>query len=111
RVARQGWTPPIYASYAVEAVRDLVAAEVGSHPPYTEIVVQTTFDRNAQIAAERAVRDRAVAIGGNVQGAMVALDPATGQVLAMVGGTGPARGSYNRAWLAHRQPGSAFKPF
>jgi 1A family penicillin-binding protein len=111
RVARQGWTPPIYASYAVEAVRDLVAAEVGNHPPYVEIVVQTTFDRNAQMAAERAVRDRAVAIGGNVQGAMVALDPATGEVLAMVGGTGPARGGYNRAWLAHRQPGSAFKPF
>jgi len=111
RVARVGWTPPIYASYAVEAVRDLVAAEVGNHPPYAEIIVQTTFDRGAQLAAERAVRDRAAAIGGNVQGAMVALDPATGQVLAMVGGTGPARGSYNRAWLAHRQPGSAFKPF
>ena len=111
RVARVGWTPPIYASYAVEAVRDLVAAEVGNHPPYAEIIAQTTFDRGAQLAAERAVRDRAAAIGGNVQGAMVALDPATGQVLAMVGGTGPARGSYNRAWLAHRQPGSAFKPF
>ncbi|MEP7105655.1 MAG: PBP1A family penicillin-binding protein, partial [Chloroflexota bacterium] len=111
RVARVGWTPPVSASYAVEAVRDRVAVEVGSHPPYTEIIVQTTFDRDAQLAAERAVRDRAAAIGGGVQGAMVALDPATGQVLAMVGGTGPARGSFNRAWLAHRQPGSAFKPF
>jgi penicillin-binding protein 1A len=42
---------------------------------------------------------------------MVALDPATGGILAMVGGTGPARAGFNRAMLAKRQPGSAFKPF
>jgi penicillin-binding protein 1A len=111
RVARRGWTPSVGSSYAVEAVRDLVQSEVGSHKPYVEITIHTTFDRSAQASAERAVRDRAAAIGRGVQGAMVALDPSTGTVLAMVGGTGPARGGFNRAWLAHRQPGSAFKPF
>jgi membrane carboxypeptidase/penicillin-binding protein len=73
--------------------------------------VRTTFDLRAQLAAERAVRDRAAAIGRGVEGAMVAIDPATGDLLAMVGGVGPARGAFNRALFAHRQPGSAFKPF
>ena len=111
RVASEGWTPAEIYSYAVEAVRGLVETEVKNAPRYGEIVVRTTFDRQAQRAAERAVRDRAAAIGRGTQGAMVALDPRTGEVLAMVGGTGSARGAFNRAYLAHRQPGSAFKPF
>jgi penicillin-binding protein 1A len=111
RVPSQGWKPADDASYAVEAVRDLVEKTVGSRSRRGEIAVYTTFDVNAQRAAERAVRDRAAAIGRGTQGAMVALDPATGGILAMVGGTGPARTGFNRAMLAKRQPGSAFKPF
>ncbi len=45
-----------------------------------------------------------------VEGALVALDPTTGAVRAMVGGYNFARSEYNRAVMAHRQPGSAFKP-
>jgi 1A family penicillin-binding protein len=111
QVARQGWKPVEGASYAVEAVRDLVESTVGKRSRRGEIAVYTTFDVSAQRAAERAVRDRAAAIGRSAQGAMVALDPHTGAVLAMVGGTGPARAGFNRATLARRQPGSAFKPF
>lgn len=111
RTARQGWNPAQTASYAVEAVRGLVNEKVKSGSRYGEITVHTTFDVGAQRAAERAVRDRAAAIGRGVEGAMIAIDPATGDVFAMVGGVGPARGSYNRVFLAHRQPGSAFKPF
>ena len=61
-------------------------------------------------------RGRAVTIVEGVtpdylQGAMVAMDPATGQVLAMVGGRNFAESGFNRAVQAKRQSGSAFKPF
>ncbi|MBW3098944.1 penicillin-binding protein 1A [Pseudohoeflea coraliihabitans] len=46
-----------------------------------------------------------------VQGALVAMDPHTGRVLAMVGGFSFAQSEFNRATQAMRQPGSAFKPF
>jgi penicillin-binding protein 1A len=46
-----------------------------------------------------------------VEGAMVALDPHTGRVLAMVGGYNAYESEFNRATQAQRQTGSAFKPF
>jgi penicillin-binding protein 1A len=46
-----------------------------------------------------------------VEGAIVALDPATGRVLAMVGGWSFDKSQFNRASQAMRQPGSSFKPF
>ena len=46
-----------------------------------------------------------------IQGALVAMDPHTGRVLAMVGGFSFAQSEFNRATQADRQPGSAFKPF
>lgn len=47
----------------------------------------------------------------DVDGALVAMDPHTGRVLAMVGGFSHDRSEFNRATQAMRQPGSAFKPF
>ena len=46
-----------------------------------------------------------------VEGAVVALDPHTGRVLAMAGGISFAKSQFNRAVQAYRQPGSSFKPF
>jgi penicillin-binding protein 1A len=46
-----------------------------------------------------------------VNGALVAIEPQSGRVLAMVGGYSYALSSFNRATQAKRQPGSAFKPF
>lgn len=46
-----------------------------------------------------------------IEGALVALDPHTGRVLAMSGGWSFAKSEFNRATQALRQPGSAFKPF
>ena len=46
-----------------------------------------------------------------VEGALVALDPHTGRVLAMVGGFSFEKNQFNRAIQALRQPGSSFKPF
>ena len=82
-----------------------------------DLTVRTTLDRSAQIAADRAVRRQAAAIQSEtgrrapVQGAMVAIDPRNGDLRALSGGRQYERGSFNRALLAHRQPGSAFKPF
>ena len=45
-----------------------------------------------------------------VSGAMVAMDPWTGRVLAMVGGFSFDQSQFNRATQAYRQPGSSFKP-
>ena len=47
----------------------------------------------------------------DIDGALVALDPHTGRVLAMAGGYAYARSQFNRVVQAARQPGSAFKPF
>jgi penicillin-binding protein 1A len=47
----------------------------------------------------------------DVSGAVLALDPHTGRVLAMSGGLSFAQSQYNRATQANRQPGSALKPF
>ena len=46
-----------------------------------------------------------------VQGALIALEPATGAIVALVGGRSYGASQYNRAIQARRQPGSTFKPF
>lgn len=46
-----------------------------------------------------------------IEGGLVAMDPHTGRVLAMVGGFSFAQSQFNRATQAYRQPGSSFKPF
>ncbi|MBM4138979.1 MAG: PBP1A family penicillin-binding protein [Nitrospira sp.] len=45
-----------------------------------------------------------------VEGGLIAIDPQSGAIRAMVGGVDFSRSEYNRAVQAHRQPGSAFKP-
>jgi penicillin-binding protein 1B len=85
--------------------------------------VYTTLDPVLQRLAESAVvkgldrletsrpRLRRQDPEARLQVAMVVLDPATGQVRALVGGRDYRSSQFNRAILAHRQPGSAFKPF
>lgn len=129
-VSRSGWRPPaVGASDPLDLVRtfvDSIRREAGVR--YGDLLVYTTLDATAQRAAERAVRRGASDIdrqaagwyhasndGGNgrasVQGAMVAIDPRTGDIRALVGGRQYVRGAFNRAIGARRQPGSAFKPF
>ncbi len=82
----------------------------GDNPPGWK--VQTTFVTEIQDAAEAAVREglKRQRVPG-LQVALVALDPATGNILAMVGGSDFATTPFNRAVNSPRQPGSAFKPF
>ena len=101
--ARQGYAK----EFLRQQFRDIYG---GDNPP--DWKVQTTFVPELQDAAEAAVRDglRQLGVKG-LQAALVAMDPATGNLLAMVGGSDFAVTPYNRAIRSRRQPGSAFKPF
>ena len=96
--------------YAKEYLRQLFRERFGGdHPPDWE--VRTTFVPALQDAAEQAVR---TGLGRftqrNLQAALVAVDPRTGNILAIVGGRDFAESQFNRASRSRRQPGSAFKP-
>jgi 1A family penicillin-binding protein len=99
------------AGYAKEFLRQQFRDQFGGdHPPDWQ--VRTTFVPDLQEAAERAVESGLRRFGKpDLQAALVAIDPATGDVLAMVGGRDYRQSQFNRAWRSHRQPGSAFKPF
>jgi penicillin-binding protein 1A len=77
--------------------------------------VQSTLDLRLQTIAEAAVRrghDRILASGIQAdQMALVAVDPRTHFIKAIVGGVDYKASQFNRATQALRQPGSAFKPF
>jgi len=72
--------------------------------------VTAALDLPLQKLAEQAVRDGVKRISPDLQGALVCLDPFTGDLLAAVGGVETTQVAYNRAFLAKRQPGSAIKP-
>lgn len=99
------------AQYFVDWVDDQVGALVGEEPP-EDLVVETTLDLPLQASAEQALtRGVAAAKGQGVeQGALVSLD-GEGRVRAYVGGTGYLQSQFDRAAMAKRQAGSAFKPF
>ena len=109
------------AAYFVEEVRQQIFGELGS-----ELVlrgglrIETTLDARMQHEAVTALRAGLEAMrsdfardakGQPAEGALVALDVKSGDVLAMVGGYDFAKSRFNRAVQAKRQPGSAFKPF
>jgi penicillin-binding protein 1B len=84
----------------------------------TELPIFTTLEMDLQQAAETAVQRRLNDLkkiyekrGVKPQAALVALDPKTGNVLAMVGGQNYNDSQLNRSTDARRQPGSVFKPF
>jgi 1A family penicillin-binding protein len=78
--------------------------------------VYSTYDPEVQRAAEEALSARIAQIAKrrrgaeDLQGALVALDAGTGDVLALVGGRDFNESRFNRATQARRQAGSAFKP-
>jgi 1A family penicillin-binding protein len=99
------------AGYAKEYLRQQFRARFGGDQP-PDWQVHTTILPAVQDAAEKAVADGLRRLGRrDLQAALVALDPRTGHVLAIVGGRDFRESSFNRAWRSRRQPGSAFKPF
>ncbi|GAA4720478.1 transglycosylase domain-containing protein [Brevibacillus fulvus] len=72
--------------------------------------IYTTLDYDMQKKAEAAIAKVMPKDNPELQTALVAIEPATGEVKAMVGGRDYSKSQYNRAF-AKRQPGSSFKPF
>jgi len=72
--------------------------------------VIAALDLDLQQKAELALRDGVRHLSPNLQGALVCMDPTTGDVLAAVGDADGIRSSINRAFISRRQPGSAIKP-
>jgi len=81
--------------------------------------VYTTLDLHLQRIAHEALREGLARVDEllarrkrrNAQAALIAVDPRTGDILALVGGRSYNQSQFNRATAARRQPGSVFKPF
>jgi 1A family penicillin-binding protein len=120
-------------AYFAEYVRQMLEEKYGAATLYREgLKVYSTLDLDLQQAAETAVetnlqrmerelhykprdpgsaRQQLSATTRYIQGALLALDPGTGYIKAMVGGRDFVESNWNRATQAQRQPGSAFKIF
>jgi 1A family penicillin-binding protein len=72
--------------------------------------VISAMDLPLQRLAEKTLKDGVRRLSPDLQGALLALDPNTGNVLAAVGGIDFDKNPYDRAFIAKRQPGSAIKP-
>ena len=103
------------ASYFIDYVTQKLIDKYGADAVYKDgLKIYTTIDMDMQRAAEAAMKNLPTynKDGNGIeqpQGALVAIDPHNGHVKAMVGGRGTDQ--FNRATMAERQPGSAFKPF
>jgi penicillin-binding protein 1A len=110
------------APYFVDYIKASLEDELGSSRLYKRgLSVYTTLDFKLQQAAEKAVTDGLAALTDRMQAAqiqepdpqaaLISIDVTTGGILAMVGGKDFHTSRFNRATMALRQPGSAFKPF
>jgi len=111
--------PTNMAAYFSDYIQRVAEEDLGGEKLFrTGYRFYTTLDPVQQAAAEEAVASGLAEIektarpaGEPLQAAVVAVDPATGEMTAMVGGRGYGETQFNRAADAKRQPGSAFKPF
>ena len=109
------------APYFVDFVGQALAEQFPAVTQTTEAVdVYTTLDLHLQRLAQDAVTSGIAKVdqllsrrrrGRVPQAALIAVDPRTGDILAMVGGRSYNQSQFNRAVSASRQPGSVFKPF
>lgn len=115
KLVNRNTTTTATASYFTDYVLQLLIEKYGADAVYKDgLKVYTSLDIEMQTAAEQAMNQllptRRTENGiKQPQGALVAIDPHNGHIKAMVGGRG--NDQFNRAVLAERQPGSAFKPF
>ena len=123
KIAENEWRPSVATEpSALDAVRALVDSVLPDVLKEGDVNVYTTVDATLQRAADKVVirhidqitretRAEMGRVAEGAQGALVALDPMTGDLRALVPGKRTQRGGFNRAFYARRQPGSAFKPF
>lgn len=109
------------ASYFIEFIREQLENDLGPDVLYKGgLSIYTTLSASLQRTAELAVVDGIAALQARMQknnvdpaapqAALLALDVPSGGILAMVGGIDFLKSPFNRATMARRQPGSAFKP-
>lgn len=108
-----GYRYPYFTTYAIAQLEQTFGERTVEE---SGLQVQTTLDPRLQQIAQDAVEWGIAAAereGINAhEGALVAIRPSTGEILAMVGGTHfSIDNQFNRAWQAHRQPGSSFKAY
>ncbi|KAF0221919.1 MAG: 1A family penicillin-binding [Geobacteraceae bacterium] len=102
---------PGQAPYYLAHIRNMLIERYGAQIiEQGGLEVTAAMDLNLQSLAEKTLRDGVKRISPQLQGALVSLDPTTGDVLAAVGGVDFTKSSYDRAFSARRQPGSAIKP-
>jgi penicillin-binding protein 1B len=117
-------SPPAARYFADYVLSQLDGPDAGAAGPARGGAVITSLDAGLQRVAVAALADgladlerahpvlveRAASGGSRLQAALVAVDPGSGDVLAMVGGRDYGTSQFNRATHARRQPGSSFKP-
>lgn len=107
------------APYVAETIRNQLYDKYGDVIYSQGLNVYTTIDSRLQRSANRAVHDGVSAYeerhhhtqDQQAEGALVAIDPNTGAILAMTGGVDFNKSHFNRVMQAHRQIGSTIKPF
>ena len=98
------------AQYFVNYVKDQLIAQYGAGRVFGGgLKVTTTIDLKLQETARKAI-DSVLTQPDGPSAALVAIDPRTGAVRAMVGGSNFRQSQFNLATQAERQPGSSFKP-
>lgn len=109
----QGYRDPWFTTYAVSQLEH----EFGRQAAYEGgLQVYTTVDPHLEKLAQQAVdwginEGKLEGIGAS-EAALVSIRPSTGEIVAMIGGVKfSLENQFNRAWQAHRQPGSSFKPY
>ncbi len=106
---------PYFSQYATEELPKIV----NDPEALQHLRVYTTIDPDLQRIAYEVVNKRLEKLDkyfpkqtkGNLNAALVAIRPKTGEIVAMVGGRNYLDNQFNRATSAQRQPGSVFKPF
>ena len=113
-----GFTEQMDAAYQyfAEDVRRQLLNKLGREVLYNQgLYIKTTIDPKLQRAAADALNKELDAYNAGrtdkIQGAIIAMNPHTGRILAMTGGRSFAESSFNRATQAYRQIGSTIKPF
>lgn len=113
-----GQSAPYFSDRVRQEVEDLLGGSVGGRGARVFTTLDLSLQRFAESAVSRGLERleagttlRRTAPGERVQTALVVLDPASGAIRALVGGRDYLASQFNRAVLARRQPGSAFKPF
>jgi penicillin-binding protein 1B len=108
---------PYFLDYVTQMLVEQQPQALSSSQP---VEIYTTLDVHLQRLAQESVREGLARLDqtlsrrrrpAQAQAALIAIDPRTGEILAMVGGRSYNQSQFNRAVHARRQPGSVFKPF